>query len=897
MSAHSIRSVDHLAPTVLHGNSNPSRSNDGGGGGGGGGGGFFAKKPRTPGRTQSPPSQDPAAKIAANPLQFLTELYKPRGPTDGFRKYYRDLIRGAEEAIKQYPPAFVSMANGTFHDVFKDYPDVYLALAHSLKHNTVVGLCERPRKRPNGTALYPFFSDMDIYSPKTCRPEDLKFMLAEFLCPTMSEFFDDDQHRPAMQKTHFAAYYSREPGSDAISRQTKSKLVCGLCEKGTLHRSMEHMEAYAECKLCGLRFACSSTDGGIDHISTEPLMFSKKHFLKAHRARMPFAKTKSLKDPEPWTRVSDDNWDPDTRLISFDHSAMRIETKIRVIDTHIDKTTYKYGVHLKALNVEWIQRGHRFNIGRRRMLDAFLRRLKRKPPTARKAALKYCAFLKKQIRVNNKKSKTHMPPAEIQMRAAAKLPVLFLTEPMLGAAQHLVDLDKYMREEVDTLIFDKQMAIVLCDYLASKAIQWQETLPDTNFWKTIDMNEAFDKAPYSSGLRVPYAQKVLKCKHVRHKDAPDNTVKCLRCDGTGKYVETERSPYELQFIIDAQGEECTELGEYLKTNIAGQLAITSIRLPIMSKLSGTIVRETGNIIRVMRGIPRTNHDVRSGVPQSSSVQVDGSDNWHAFLGTVVEITRRDILDPLQQWIRQLRSEWAHLSIRKLKKKKQIHGAVALPSYWVDVDPRSSGALNCPYHNGDHSGGAIYFLLVPPKTKKQRKNMHGTILYYCWSGGCTGNKCTMGSRKRGHLPKQLVLRIWDPTSFVASTGSLGELAPTLRAISRRETTSAVTRAEEIQRLVGTSNVLATPFTPPNVQEPPPDPAHEGAQSTGAREPREDPEELVSHTTELSTPIDTATLYQAMHGELVVSSHARLYKQFANLCKPSSLFATMFTTMNQ
>ena len=86
--------------------------------------------------------------------------------------------------------------------------------------------------------------------------------------------------------------------------------------------------------------------------------------------------------------------------------------------------------------------------------------------------------------------------AQIQNQAENKLPKLFLTEPQIGASQEIVDLDKYIQTKVDTLIFDQQMAVVLCDYLASKAIQWQETLPDNHFWKDVDMGESFDKAVY-----------------------------------------------------------------------------------------------------------------------------------------------------------------------------------------------------------------------------------------------------------------------------------------------------------------------------------------------------------------------------------------------------------------
>ena len=78
--------------------------------------------------------------------------------------------------------------------------------------------------------------------------EDIQFMMREFLFPTMATFFDDTHHKEAMSKTHFAAYFSQFPDSDEIARQKKSKLLCGLCEKGRLYRSMEGLNAMQNAK-------------------------------------------------------------------------------------------------------------------------------------------------------------------------------------------------------------------------------------------------------------------------------------------------------------------------------------------------------------------------------------------------------------------------------------------------------------------------------------------------------------------------------------------------------------------------------------------------------------------------------------------------------------------------
>jgi len=903
----------------------------------GGGGGNRRKRPLS--RT------DPAASIAADPMQFLTSIYKPRGATDGICAYYQSLIHGCEDAVKQLPPAFVSMANGTLYDVFKDNTDCFVAMAHSLKNHTAVGMCTRPRLRAGGTFLYPIFFDMDVFSTDACGPADLQLMLRDFMLPTMKLFFGDAYHCDAMRKTHFAIYYAQEEGCNTVARQTKSKLICGLCEKGTLHRSMEYMEAYAECKVCGVRFACSSLDGGVDTITVEPLMFSKAHFIKAYRARVPFADIPSLMDPEPWTHCNETTWNTTTRVLTFHHGAMELETALRPIKRHIDQTSYKYGFHVKALNVEWLTRSRRLNIGLRRMMDTYLGQLVRKSTSVREATLRYISFLKKQIKQNSDKNKLYLTPADIQLRAMSKLPTLFLTESALNAPTELLDLDRYIVDQVDTLLFDKNMAITLCDFLASKAIQWQETLDPSNFWKTIDMSEAFDRSVYRSGLRVPYARKIFKCVHVRHRSKGTGEleeVNCLRCDGKGSYIETERPPYELQSIVNSSGEPCPALCTYLQTNLAGQLALTTIRLPIASALTGVQVKEVGNMIAHMKRIPRSFHEARSGVPDTNPNDVAGG--WKAYTGTVDEITRRDVIDPLQTWIRQLQPEWAHLSLRKLKKRKNSRaGPTQLPQYWVDVDPRSSGSRSCPYLNGEHSKGTIYFLLRPPTSKKDVENLHGKILYFCWSNGCDGASCAMNLRKKGHLPKQLVLRIWDPTSFVTQVGRLGNLAPTLAAISRREVASQVTRAGDIQRLVKQGenarlNQLfsTSPETTPAVSSS--SSASSSASSSSSSSASASSSSLASASSSSSASASssssasasssssasassssslasassssssasasssrsltgTAGLYHAMNGDLLVSCHALLYKRNAKICKPSKPFSAIFTSMNQ
>jgi hypothetical protein len=870
-------------------------------------------------------SQSVSDRVTQNPLKFLTEIYRPREPNDGIRTYYQKLIRGAEEEVVDFPPAFVSMAGGTIRDVFKDATDCLVCMAQSIKNKTVNGLCTRPRKRQNGTTCYPMFWDMDIYSPKMCTPEDFQFMMSDFLCPTMANFLDDDVHRASMEKTHFAVYYSQEEGSTHIAQQTKSKLVCGMCGKGALYQSIENMDPYAECKLCGVRFACSDATGGADTISVTPFMFSKPHFIKAHRSRMPFAQPNNLEAPEPWTRVDDANWDPTRSVISFDHGALNVQTQLRFFTAHIDKTSYKCGVHVKALNVEWLARKRRANIGLNRNLTAYLANRTRKPTTARQGALMYLTKVKKIIETKNRENRTHMTPAAIQTRAMAQLPTVFLTEQAHGASPEVAALDHYVSSSVDTLIFTPATANLICDYLATKAIQWQEALSADHFWKDINMSEAFDKAVYASGLRVPYSPKIMTCKHVRHRDGPDNSANCLRCDGTGKYSETARPPYCLQMVVDSKGVTHEALTKYLCTNIAGQLALTTIRVPIMGSFQGTVVRETGHMRVQMSNIPRTTHTVRSGIPENQSVQTDPGGSWQSYLCTSTEIDRRDILDPLQDWIRQLRPEWSGLRINQLKKKRTQGRSDRLPEYWVKLDSRSEGVHNCPYHHGDHTGGTIYFLIQPPKSKTEVTKMHGKILYYCWSGGCPGRNCTMTSRQKAHLPDGLVRRIWDPTSFVSSGGRMGDLGATLAAISRRRVAGRDARTDEIRRLVGNTGHLnngtasssgssSSSGLPPSFygeNEPIPGaelilgtpPSTSATTMNGEGGGGSDGLSADLFETEPGQQVPTlenvhiARAYEAMSGALLVSCHAQMYKQFGKQCRPTPKFADVFTLMNQ
>lgn len=866
--------------------------------------------PRARARTGSRSASD---RVAQDPIKFVTEIYRPRDSDDDIRMYYQKLSRGADEAIKAFPPAFVSMAGGTIHDIFKDATDCLVCMAQSITNKTVNGMCTRPRKRPDGQVYYPMFFDMDIYSQDLCTPDDFQFMLRSFLCPTMTQLFDDDVHRDTMSKTHFAVYYSKFPDSEYIAQQTKSKLICGMCQKGTLHRSIENMEPYAECKRCGIRFTCSAVDGGIDTISTIPLMFSKPHFLKAHQARMPFVRPKSLCEPEPWTRIAKDNWDAETRIVEFTHGALKITTQLKSFASHVDKTSYKYGAHVKALNGEWLSKKRRLNRRLTSIMTTYLSKQNRPPKTARQGALKYLAKIKKMIAASNAKNRVYMPPAEIQTQAMRQLPMLFLTEQAHGAPKHIEDLDTYVANKVGTLIFTPTMATLLCDYLTTKAIRWQETLPDDNFWKRVDMGEAFDLAVYTSGLRVPYAPKIMTCKHVRHRGGgPDTQANCLRCNGSGKYPETERPPYELQMIVNAAGEKVPALTEYLRRNIAGQLALTTIRVPIMGTFSGTLVRETGHMRVEMANIPRSSKKALSGIPEKHAVQAAPEGSWRAYLGTPTEINTRAVLDPLQDWIRGLRPEWTNLRINQLKKVRTQARSDALPDYWVNLDSRSEGVYNCPYNNGDHSGGTIYFRIRPPKTSAEIKALHGRLLYYCWSGGCSGNKGRMDQRKRAHLPPGIVRRIWDPTSFVTSNGSIGELGPTLAAMSKRRS-------------------MGKPVRPKDIARAPKNSGGGGGGGGGSKEPvvgsdarggsdTADPTDDATITVDTSTshvvgiglgsfptgpdvgddvlaPQSTAAVYAAMSGELLVSCHAQMYKMLGGTCKPIQTFSDMFTSMNQ
>jgi hypothetical protein len=862
-------------------------------------------------------------RVLQDPLKFVTEIYRPRDATDGIRVYYQKLSHGAEDEVKVFPPAFVSMAGGTIHDIFKDATDCLVCMAQSIKNKTVNGMCTRPRPRPNGQIYYPMFFDMDIYSADLCTPDDFQFMMRDFLCPTMAHLFDDDVHRDAMSKTHFAVYYSQFPDAEHLAQQTKSKLICGMCGKGALHRSIENMEPYAECKRCGIRFACSVMDGGVDTISTMPLMFSKPHILKAHRGRMPFAQTNSLSAPEPWTRIAADNWDADAHIIEFTHGALKVKTQLKPFATHVDKTSYKYGVHVKALNGEWLAKKRRVNRRLTRNMETYLSSQKRPPKTARTGALKYLSKIKKMISKANEKDRVYMAAAEVQTRAMAQLPMLFLTEQAHGAPKHVEDLDAYVATQVDTLVFTPDTARMLCDYLTTKAIRWQEALPEDNFWKRVDMGEAFDDAVYTSGLRVPYAPKMLKCKHTRHQrrsaDAPAN---CLRCNGSGKYPETERPPYELQMIVNALGESVPDLTEYLRRNIAGQLALTTIRMPIMGQFAGTMVRETGHLRVEMANIPRSSGSGRSGIPENQAVQAQPEGSWQAYLGTQTEIDARVVLDPLQEWIRGLRPEWENIRINQLKKVRSQARSGTLPDYWVNIDSRSEGVYNCPYNNGDHSGGTIYFRVRPPKTKSEVKALRGKLLYYCWSGGCDGNKCRMDRRKHAHLPPGVVRRIWDPTSFVSDRGSLGELGPTLSAMSKRRSMGKPVKPKDIARpkVKGGGGSKETGGGGGSKEKESGGGGGGGSKEKesggggggGSTDESNDVIAVDTSTTHASgigvnvfsndgsdilAPQSVAAVYSAMSGDLLMSCHAQMYKALGGVCKPTDTFSNMFTAMNQ
>ena len=832
----------------------------------------------------------PAERVAADPMEFMRSVYRPRNANEGIHEYYRSLSRGAEEAISALPYAFVSMNDGRIYDIFRDYPDCFTALAYSIQQGTATGMCTRPRKRPDGSVLYPCFFDMDIYSSKQCTPDDFHFMLKSFLCPAMREFFDDEYHGPTMAKTHFAVYYPKVPTSPTIALQTKTKLICGLCETAQLYKSMENMEPYAECKSCKIRFACTADGTTASSVSPDPLMFSKPHLIELHKNRMPFANVDSVVEAEPWTRVTSQNWDPGTRMISFEHGAVRITSKLRPFDAHIDKTSYKYGVHVTALNCEWIARERRRNIGLRRSMDLYIDKMSRSPKTPREATLKYLGFVKKQIVKNMKRDRKHISPADIQTQAASTLPLLFLTEHALTASDQVQDLYNYFESKVNTLIFDKPLALALCDFLASRAIQWQETLDEDNFWKDVGLGESFDDAVYTAGLRVPYARKILKCVHVRHKDAPDQQVACLRCGGSGKYEERDRPPNELQMIVDAQGNLCEDLCRYLQTNMAGQLASTTIRLPIMGSLRGTIVKQTGHMIQLMSNIPRTSSNATSkhhGIPNTQIVTPSATSGYQAFLGRQAEITDPSVIVPLQDWIRTLRPEWAHLQLKKLRQKRTQCNPGALPQYWVTVDPRSTGSHNCAYSQRDHSGGGISFLIQPPKSRTELDNLHGKILYYCWSAGCDGKKCPMRQRKKSHLPKSVVLRVWDPTSFVTSAGRLGDLAPTLAAISRRQVAGGTARIAEIRSLAGqTKHKQKHARTSDRLE------GEEAGGGGGAAQVENNNDN--NNAQDLSQEMYA---FSNISDEQVIGCHALLYKQHANLCKPIAAFAEAFTALNQ
>ena len=158
---------------------------------------------------------------------------------------------------------------------------------------------------------------------------------------------------------------------------------------------------------------------------------------------------------------------------------------------------------------------------------------------------------------------------------------------------------------------------------------------------------------------------------------------------------------------------------------------------------------------------------------------------------------------------------------------------------------------------------------------------------------------MNLRKKAHLPEGIVRRIWDPTSFVSSTGRLGDLAPTLAAISRRHTTGRDVRTQEIQRLVNETGHLDNSG---NAVPPSGDvggsAAHSGdgggsAAHSGDVGEYEEPGEPIP----MLGAHPTANIYTAMSGALLVSCHAQMYKQVGRQCPPTAQFSDLFTSMNQ
>ena len=188
---------------------------------------------------------------------------------------------------------------------------------------------------------------------------------------------------------------------------------------------------------------------------------------------------------------------------------------------------------------------------------------------------------------------------------------------------------------------------------------------------------------------------------------------------------------------------------------------------------------------------------------------------------------------------------------------------------------------------------------------------------------------MNRRMRSHLPKSLMMRV-GIYKFATSAGRLGELGPTIAQMIQGQYMNSKARVESIMSLAAqgdqsrletitlnssSSSSSSTPSSQTATLSNPPSSqaststssSTSSSTSTSSTPSTSTRSSSTSSSSSTSTQpsseslqemdVDTASLYSILGGSGIISCHALLYQQFANIVRPSQPFADMFRNMNQ
>lgn len=712
----------------------------------------------------------------SNQSNDATTLPKPKHVayvegTD-FNSYMKQLkeanidIFNIYKTYKMY--AFTRMTSGLVLDFIPPGVDVYHALSVSRKRGySLAGLSERMAKyvyKEALTYLSPLFFDMDLETNQVVTFDMIQDLINQVVFPCANTFFDLQNASSALH----VAVYSPLDDNGALQPSIKKHMVCGWCRDTKLKMTMNGSIPVAECSTCALQFQRSIETNDVARL---PIMVSKSKLLMKHNSTRAF-KIKFLRQPEPWTPISDESIDfelPDS-VIKFKVNTQEIDVQLPTPRNHIVKVKRKYSIHIKALQNTHADPKQQFfkNELANRRFSAYKQKFREHP--SKLTMQEFVEWQYRKRRYQNKQKKYFESNAVTRSFANKQVPQYFgfpiytMRDDDKQMCEHLLS-----NETIANVVVTQEIFLFFIAYVMTTATHYQSKLSDEHPLKHVDILEMFDAAPVINGaaLRVCFdtmnEHKPIKCKcpnvdkGKRKRGVRGqllSSIECEDCHGKGYYMDRSRNPTRLvKILVDPEHSKYLELQNAMDTylprlhepsNLPILLTMTSTRINLKCfdeplpnyKLCGDI---TTSIEACMRGVPKNIIYKKKNLLPSGPHVVDGH-----------------ILDTVRNYIQDLDDNcfmWKSLTVQALVPWNNDK----FPRYSVKIHATCGGCQWCIYKNDEHSSNSVYFVLVPPK----KQGNVGYIYAACWSKKCSGfwkNSCLRDKTKWPITPQDVNI-IW------------------------------------------------------------------------------------------------------------------------------------------